>query len=99
MVKETRIIFGMKDLIGIRAQCKQCGSDVVYPVLAAPVSHSRGNRLAKICPGCDAPWTPPPSHRDKVAEFFNLVRELVCDADLPLDLRFEMEDKDGTKAE
>ena len=27
MVKETKIVFGIDDLVGIRVRCKKCGSE------------------------------------------------------------------------
>ena len=48
MVKQTRIIFDIGDLLAIRLQCGHCGKEAVQPLDVAEVQ--------KNCPMCHKQW-------------------------------------------
>lgn len=52
MVKETRIVFEAKDIVGVRVSCQheRCGGTAVY----VP---SDSHPLPDECPFCRKPWT------------------------------------------
>ena len=50
MVKETRIIFDLADIVSIRFVCVQCSGEVVHYLDNAV------RQLPKQCPVCNASW-------------------------------------------
>ena len=52
MVKQTRIIFEVGDIVGVRLRCKACSEDTLQSI-------KREARVVDQCPHCGEPWRPP----------------------------------------
>ena len=51
VVKETRIIFGLDVVVGVRIQCHQCNGEIVREPQGSGSMH-----LPELCPLCGKPW-------------------------------------------
>ena len=49
MVKETRIIFGVQDMVGVRLTCRECGN-------GATLTLRDSIHMPTECPFCHARW-------------------------------------------
>ena len=51
VMSETRIVFGLADVVRVRLQCQNCGNEVVFVLRG----ESRP-KITKQCPLCGAEW-------------------------------------------
>ena len=83
MVKQTRIIFDLSEVVAVRLQCRACGDEVVQCV-------DRTVNAPFVCPSCGQSWAVPgkglPSHA-LLAEMRYLVDR---HGELPVVLRLEL---------
>lgn len=87
MVKETRIIFDVNDVVKIRIVCTQCKAEAVYPGR----SNDSKTTLALNCPGCGATWAAAPGCVHPVRQLFDILRTIKTPDDHNMKLRFEIE--------
>ena len=52
MVKETRIVFELKDIISVRVQCGSCNNEVVLKLNADACQPN----IPLVCPHCQRSW-------------------------------------------
>ena len=90
MTKETRIVFGLNDLVSVRLQCSKCQGEVVQRF------DGRHWRLPTSCPLCLARWDERDSRRTELDELLLMMRNLCDRPDSNISLRFEL---DGVAAE
>ena len=50
MVKETRILFGIDDIVALRIGCSKCKGEIVIKL-------DSGVRIPEVCPQCDERWS------------------------------------------
>ena len=80
MVKQTRIVFEVKDLVAFRVVCDQCGGEVV---------HVFGDRFPDVpsrCPWCNHTW-----QVGQVNRLIGTVRTMLNDLDGLTGLRLELD--------
>ena len=85
MVKQTRIIFGIDDIVNVRVQCRKCRGEIICPL-------QRECNVPSQCPYCETSW------RKNGGGFADdeLIRQLRLSlryADGPVNLSFEIEDE------
>ena len=90
MTKETRIVFGLNDLVGVRFQCSKCQGEVVQRF------DGRHWRLPTSCPLCQVSLDKEMVDRDGMDELVLLIRRLSKVSDPKIKLRFEL---DGSAVE
>ncbi len=93
MVKETRIVFEVKDIIGIRIRCNECLGEVV---LKLP-----GDRIPSHCPICErllvpSDITPEARRKSTVFEMVHALRVWSRDTNAPVTVFLEF---DGDEAD
>ncbi len=50
MVKETRVVFDLTDIVSVRFVCAECFGEVVHHI------DDKVKRIPDRCPACNAPW-------------------------------------------
>ena len=85
MTKETRIVFSLNDLVGVRFQCSKCQGEVVQRF------DGRHWRLPTSCPLCYARWDERDSRRPELDELLLMMRTLADRPDPKISLRFELD--------
>ena len=85
MTKETRIVFGLNDLVGVRFQCFKCQGEVVQRF------DGRHWRLPTSCPLCLDSWDERDSRRPELDELLLMMRNLSDLPDPKISLRFELD--------
>ena len=90
MTKETRIMFGLEDLVTIRVQCGKCQGEMVQRL------DGHHWYLPGLCPMCHVSWDQEVVDRDGIDELIVLIRRLSRGTDPKLNVRFEL---DGAVAE
>ena len=91
MVKETRIVFGIEDLVTVRFQCHKCKGEVAQDI-RAPES------MPNQCPLCGHSWQtneglPTRSHR-----LLALLREALVQQVNPVHLRLDLDGSEDDDA-
>ena len=98
MDKETRIVFGIEDLVTVRFQCHKCKGEVAQDI-SAPES------MPNQCPLCGHSWQtneglPTRSHR-----LLALLREVLKEQDeltqhgyIPVHVRLDLDGSEGDDA-
>lgn len=90
MTKETRIVFGLEDLVSVRFQCAKCQGEIVQRLNGCHWY------LPGFCPMCQVSLDKEMVDRDGMDELVLLVRRLSKGADPKIKLRFEL---DGSAVE
>ncbi len=85
MTKETRIVFGLNDLVSVRFQCSKCQGEVVQRF------DGRHWRLPLACPLCLDSWDERDSRRTELDELLLMMRNLSDRPDPHISLRFELD--------
>ena len=85
MTKETRIGFGPRDLVSVRAQCRKCQGEVVQRF------DGRHWQLPTSCPLCCDSWNERDSRRMELDELILMMRNLSDRPDPKISLRFELD--------
>ena len=91
VVKETRIVFEVKDIKAIRIQCKKCGAEIVLVPLG---------KFPGYCPICAASWFPEHLSRAQRQEstafelLFSL-RAWLTEVNPPVTIKLELDDGSG----
>ena len=85
MTKETRIVFGLNDLVSVRFQCSKCQGEVVQRF------DGRHWRLPLACPWCLDSWDERDSRRTELDELLLMMRNLTDQPDSNISLRFELD--------
>ena len=90
MVKETRIVFEIKDVAGIRLQCNKCSGTVVVTLA--------DNLIPERCPMCCTLWiiadaTREPRKASTTFEVLHSLRAWVHDNNPPVTIRLELNGK------
>ena len=88
MVRETRIIFEVKDIAGIRLQCNKCSGTVVVTLA--------DNLIPERCPMCCTLWIIADSSREprRMSTIFELLKALRAwtnDANPPVTIKLELD--------
>ena len=80
MVKQTRIVFEVKDLVAFRVVCEQCGGEAVH-------SFDEGfPNPPSQCPWCNHGWKV-----GQASRLINTVRTMLNDVDGLTGLRLELD--------
>ena len=87
MTKETRIVFGLNDLVSVRFQCSKCQGEVVQRF------DGRHWRLPTSCPLCLDSWDERDSRRPELDELLLTMRNLCDRPDTKISLRFELDER------
>ena len=85
MTKETRIVFGLNDLVSVRFQCSKCQGEVVQQF------GGRHWQLPTSCPLCLDSWNERDSRRPELDELLLIMRNLADRPDPKIKLRFELD--------
>ena len=85
MTKETRIVFGLNDLVSVRFQCSKCQGEVVQRF------DGRHWRLPTSCPLCLDSWDERDSRRPELDELLLMMRNLCDRPDTKISLRFKLD--------
>ena len=83
MVKQTRIIFGVGDIISVRIQCKGCQGEVICPL-------DEKSHPPNICPCCGVSWRGPNTNDFVDAPLIDELRKTLRYSASPVNLLFEM---------
>ena len=83
MVKETRIIFGIKDLVTVRFQCGKCKGEVAQKLNA---SESMPDR----CPLCGHSWQTSEGFKTTTHRLLELLREALVQQTNPVHIRLDL---------
>ena len=83
MVKESRIVFEIGDIKGIRVQCHKCKGEVVQ-------SFKSNFYMPSQCLLCNEPWAPP--GRDFATAELLRSFHAVLRQELPMTVRLELSD-------
>ena len=89
MVKETRIVFALDDIVGIRFLCPQCSGAMTQKLDAS-------ERLPDYCPSCKHPWSKEPGIKSSDQVFLEALRHYLEQDVFHVQLQFEL---DGAKTE
>ena len=96
MVKQTRHIFDIGDLLAIRLQCGHCGKEAVTSVEMTEVSRD--------CPFCSRPWEPqmPDGNRGDawllVRAMQGILKEAQSNPPCRMKIRFEIDGESDENA-
>ena len=92
MVKETRIVFGIEDLLTVRFQCHKCKGEVAQDI-SAPES------MPNQCPLCGHPWQTNEGLPTRTHRLLTLLREALIDNSLaPVHLRLDLDGSEDENA-
>ena len=91
MVKETRIVFGIEDLVTVRFQCGKCKGEVSQSISAHA---SMPNR----CPLCGHPWQTPEGLPTTTHRLLELLREALVQQVNPVSLRLDLDGSEDENA-
>lgn len=89
MVKQTRHIFDLSDILALRMQCHRCGQETVQTVEAA--------KVLTACPLCHDEWETVPSSGIRsdnwqlVQAIRGILREAANNPPAPMTIRFEID--------
>ena len=78
MVRQTRIIFDLSEVVAVRLQCGRCGDEVVQSV-------RRTESAPTVCPMCECPWG-----TSATQHVLRTIRKLLEEESAPVVLRFEL---------
>ena len=84
MVKQTRHIFDLSDILAVRLQCK-CGRELVQPLEEADLP------MACPAPLCNERWVPDQSNTSDTAGLLSYVRKVLKRGDDRVTVRFEID--------
>ena len=95
LVKETRILFDIRDIRNLRVACGTCGFEMMF----AP---HQNREIPKKCPYCPSEWVDALNANnpawDKVVSLIQAVAYLSKLQNPPVSLRFEIDDDAKGKA-
>ena len=85
MVKQTRIIFDLADVLALRLHCEVCGRETVQPLAATQVPTR--------CPICHEEWEVPGPRGNRGPNYalVHYMRELLVDESPRMTIRFEID--------
>ena len=89
MVKQTRHIFDLRDILAVRLRCNHCGGEVSQTPAAM--------KVAMNCPLCHEEWASPDpnGYRDRNHDFVEVMKALLKQGDQPMTIRFEINGEDA----
>ena len=91
MDKETRIVFGIEDLLKVRFQCGKCKGEVSQSI-SAPAP------MPQQCPLCGYPWQTSEGFKTTTHRLLELLREAVVQQVNPVHLRLDLDGSEGENA-
>ena len=91
MVKETRIVFGIEDLVTARFQCGKCKGEVAQNLIATESMPDR-------CPLCGYPWQTSEGFKTTTHRLLELLREALVQQVNPVHLRLDLDGSEGDDA-
>ena len=94
MVKETRIVFEVKDIKAVRIQCEKCGAEIVLTPLG---------KCPSYCPICTASWFPGQLSRAQrqestAFELLFALRAWLTEVNPPVIIKLELDDAPEAKS-
>ena len=87
MVKQTRIVFTLGDLLTIRLRCRECGGEVSQHL-------DNGHLMPERCPLCEGWWGATGS-ANAIQRALEAIRRLRRNGELPVELLLEIDGDDG----
>ena len=84
MVKETRIIFEIQDVQGVRVRCSHCKAAIV---LHLADSHA----IPDACPSCLKDWRQTRDNRYAASRLLSAMRDVLREQDAPMKVLLELD--------
>ena len=91
MDKETRIVFGIEDLVTVRFQCGKCKGEVTQN-LNAP------EPMPQRCPLCGHPWQTSEGLKTTTHRLLELLREALVQQTNPVHVRLDLDGSEDENA-
>ena len=84
MVKETKIVFELSDILAMRFECGFCHSETTVALQCTMPSPT-------VCGVCEQKWRWERGQDDVIANMLSALRLVLRSKDMPVGLRFEMD--------
>ena len=89
MVKQTRIIFEVGDVVNLRIRCNTCKREIVQKISAE-------REIQVACPLCNTPWKSTGSGATATERLFIALHDVLAQDSVPLTILMELDDTENS---